>query len=262
MTTGAPAHAARFLRDAGTVTWDEARLSGARLDPRVSRLLHVVAELEADTSITTRHAHTLGIDRATDVAAFLPQWAAEEAEHARAIRVLLRHQTYDPPRTASPSIQRHRRLVARVPRQMLGRLRATGLVYCTLGAAAEYVTVVVYRELVAMVDDPSVASLLREITRQERRHCAFLLAAARERGSALSPGEARLTRWVLTRMWEPPGVPSLGIDVWRDAFAPLIDDATLRARVEKMDRIVDTIPHLAGMHLMGRFLTERVPLAA
>ena len=102
----------------------------------------------------------------------------------------------------------------------------------------------------------------REITRPERRHCAFLLTAARERGGAISSVEARLTRWVLEEMWEPPGVPSLGLDhVARPAFAPFIDDTTLRARVAEMDRIVDAIPHLADLHLMQRFLEQRVPLA-
>jgi len=257
-----PEHAARFLRDAGLVHWDEVACAGARVDPQVSRILHVVAQLEADTAITTQHAHTLGIDRADDIAAFLPQWAAEEAEHARAISVLLQHQTYVPPVAAPPAIARHRRLVARVPRQLFGRLRATGLVYCTLGAAAEYVTVVVYRELVAMVDDQAVEALLHEITHQERRHCAFLLTAARERARAISPVEGHLTRWVLAEMWAPPGVPSLGLDAWRDAFGPFIDDAVLRARVQEMDRIVDTIPHLGDLHLMQQFLEQRAPLAS
>jgi rubrerythrin len=257
-----PDHSTRFLREAGPVEWDEAGCRAARIDPPVSRILHVVAELEADTAITTRHAHTLGIDRADDVAAFLPQWAAEEAEHARAITILLGRQTYDPPVPAPPVIERRRRLVSHVPRQAIGRLRATGLVYCTLGAAAEYVTVVIYRELVTMVDDRAVAELLRGITRQERRHCAFFLSAARRRAREISPAEARLARWVLRAMWEPPGVPSLGLAAWRDAFAPFLDDRTLRARVVEMDRIVGTIPHLEGLHLMRDFLAEQVPQAA
>jgi rubrerythrin len=255
-----PEHATRFLREAGPVPWNEAACARARVDPQVSRILHVVAQLEADTAITTQHAHTLGIDRGADIAAFLRQWAAEEAEHSRAISLLLQHQTYDPPVPAPPAIERHRRLVARIPRQALGRMRTTGLVYCTLGAAAEYVTVVIYRELVTMIADPAVAALLRAITSQERRHCAFFLTAARERARALSPVEARLTRWVLAEMWAPPGVPSLGLDTWRDAFAPFVEDAALRTRVEEMDRVVDTIPHLAGLHLMQQFLEQCVPL--
>ncbi|MFN8028606.1 MAG: hypothetical protein U0W40_20300 [Acidimicrobiia bacterium] len=257
-----PDHAARFLRDSGLVEWDQGAFARAHVAPEWCQVLHVVAELEADTAITAQHAHTLGIDRAADIAAFLPVWADEEAEHARAIAILLRHQAYEPPVAAPAAIARHRRFVARLPRSLFGHLRPTGLVYCTLGAAAEYVTVVVYRELTTHVDDVAVARLLRDIERQERRHCAFFLTGARLRARELSNVEARLTRQLLRTMWEPPGVPSLGLPVWRDAFAPFLDDPALRSRVQEMDRIVDTIPHLGGMHLMERFLTEAVPLAA
>lgn len=262
MTARLPDHAARFLRDAGPVEWDDSILAAARVDPGWCRVLHVVAGLEADTAITAGHARTTGIDRADDLAAFLPAWADEEAEHARAISALLAHQAYEAPVPAPAAIARHRRVAARVPRSVLGRLRVTGLVYCTLGAAAEYVTVVVYRALAAQIGDPAVTSLLRDIERQERRHCAFLLTAARRRAHGLSPMEARVARRVLRTMWEPPGVPSLGLPVWRAAFAPFLVDAHLRARVREMDRVVDAVPHLDGLGLMDRFLREQVPLAA
>ena len=71
-----------------------------------------------------------------------------------------------------------------------------------------------------------------------------------------------LARRLLVEMWEPPGVPSLGIDLWRETFAPFLDDPALRAHVGAMDRVVDAIPHLGGLDLMARFLDERVPLAA
>jgi hypothetical protein len=252
-----PDHAERFLRDAGLVRWDEGGSASVHVRPDWSRMMHVVAGLEADTAITARCVQTLGLDRADDIAAFAPVWAAEEAAHARSIRALLAHQVYDQPAPAPPSIARKRRLLAGLPRRAAARLRPTGVVYCTLGAAAEYVTVLVYGELRARVGDPSVAGLLAEITRQERRHHAFFFTAARIRATALSPVEVRVTRRVLASMWQPPGVPSLGVSAWRQAFAPLLDDARLRARVLQMDRIVDAIPHLAGLRLMERFLADR-----
>jgi rubrerythrin len=257
-----PEHAARFLRDAGPVPWDESRLVAAHVDEPACRILHVVSGLEADTEITTRHARTLGIDRADDVSAFLDVWAAEEAEHAHALGALLAHQTYRAPEPAPASIERRRRLVALLPRQVLGRLPQTGLLYCALGAAAEYVTIAVYDELSGLVDDPAVDDLLRSISRQERRHCAFFLSAARARARAMSSVNGRLTRRVLVEMWDPPGVPSLGLAAWRDAFAPFLADAELRARVLEMDRVVDSIPHLEGLDLMLNFLRDHAPLDA
>jgi hypothetical protein len=254
-----PEHATRFLRGAGLVRWDAAELRTGRIGAGWCRMLHAVAQLEADTAITVEHAHTLGLDRHRDLAAFLPVWAAEEAEHARALRALLGRERYEVPPAPPAAIARTRHLTARIPRRPLGRWRPTGVVFGALGAAAEYVTVVVYQALAAQVGDPGVSSLLRDITRQERRHCAFFLAAARTRAPAMSRFEVRATRRVLTSMWAPPGVPSLGLPVWLDTFAPLLGDPALRARVRGMDRIVDSVPGLDGLHLMDGFLAQHLP---
>ncbi len=47
---------------------------------------------------------------------------------------------------------------------------------------------------------------------------------------------------------------SLGEVGWRDTPAPLLADVDVRARVEKMDRVLDSIPHLGGLRLMEAFL--------
>jgi hypothetical protein len=257
MAPRVPGHLTRFLRDAGLVEWHEATVVSAPVDPDWCRVLHVVAQLEADTAISAQHAHTLGIDRTADVAAFLPVWTAEEAAHAAAIRAVLERQVYEAPTAAPGSIARRRRTVARLPRRAIGRLRPIGVLYGVLGAAAEYVTVLVYGELATRVEDPAVVALLREIARQERRHCAFFRGLARQRAGALSRVEAQLARRVLMAMWEPPGVPSLGLTVWRETFAPLLEDPRLRERVLGMDRVVDSVPGLEDLGLMERFLTDR-----
>jgi len=252
-------HVERFLRRSGLIDWDGDLLARSRLDPELCRTLHVAALLEQDTEITVRQTRALGLDRVDDVAAFLPVWEAEEAEHARALRWLLSHQHYRPPQPHPAAISRRRRLVARVPASTVGRLSPTALVYCALGAAAEYVTILTYTELVREVDDPAVDALLRAITRQEGRHFAFFLAAARSRAHAISPTSGRLARRALVALWEPVGVPSLGIDAWTAQFGRLLDDARFRARIEGMDRVVDSIPHLGGLRLMETFLRARVP---
>lgn len=262
MSSALPEHAARFLRGAGLVRWNQSAFGTPRVGARWCRILHAVAGLEADTAITVRHAHTLGLDRHRDLAAFLPAWAVEEAEHARAIRALLAHELYEAPHAAPASIVRMRGLSARMPRRALGRWRPSGVVFGALGAAAEYVTVVVYHEVASQVGNPAVASLLREITKQERRHSAFFLTAARTRAAGMSTTEAWCARRVVASMWAPPGVPSLGLPVWLDTFAPLLGDEHLRARVREMDRIVDTIPGLEGLHLMNGFLAAHAPPGA
>jgi len=252
-------YTSRFLSRSGLITWDRDALASCRIDEELCGILHVAALLEQDTDISARQARSLGIDCAPDVAEFLPVWESEEAEHARALRFLLAHQTYAHPQPRPKAIPLRRRWVARVPLTALRRLPQVGFVFCALAAAAEYVTIVTYMELAGVVEHPAAASLIRDIARQEGRHFAFFLAAARARGAALSPASGRLARRALEVLWEPVGVPSLGLPAWRAIFARFLERDDLRTRVQVMDRVVDTIPHLAGLYLMSDFLRERAP---
>jgi hypothetical protein len=257
-----PAYVDRFFRQAGVIEWDQAEFASARLDTGMARILHVGALLEDDTAITIRQGRALGIDRSPDISAFLPVWDAEEAEHGRALHALLSGQRYDAPIAAPLSISLRRRVVARVPARLLGRLPQTAFLFCVLGAAAEYLATVTYTELAKRDDNPAVVSLLRRITRQEARHFAFFLAAAHERAEQLSSIQGRISRRVLEALWEPIGVPSLGRAVWEDLFADWIADPQFAGRLRMMDRVLDDIPHIGAMHLMGRFLDDTIARTA
>lgn len=140
-------HVERFRAHAGLIAWDGEALARVRLAPDLARILHVAALLEEDTTITTRQASSLGLERSDDLAVFLPQWALEEDEHGRALRALLSHQEYEPPACRPASVPHRRRLVARVPVHLLGRVPSVPFVFCVLGAAAEYVATSLYAEL-------------------------------------------------------------------------------------------------------------------
>ncbi len=249
-------HVDRFRAQAGLIAWDGEALARVRLASDLARVLHVAALLEEDTTITTRQASSLGLERSDDLAVFLPQWALEEDEHGRALRALLSQQVYDPPACRPASVPHRRRLVARVPAHLLGHVPSVPFVFCVLGAAAEYVATSLYAELARQAPVPAVEQLLRSIARQEARHFAFFLAAARLRGDAMSDLEGRLSRRVLAAVWEPIGVPTLGRAAWLEVFAGWLADEHLRQRLEMMDRVVDSVPHLAGMRLMGTFLED------
>lgn len=256
--TNLPGHAERFLRRSGVITWHREDLSSCELYQQVSRILHAFAVLEEDTAISARQARSLGLDRSSDIAAFLPVWEQEEAEHGRALRFVLAQQQYNFPEPRPKAISLRRRFVALLPATVFRRLPQTELVYCALGAAAEYVTIAAYTEVAKLVEPPAVVALLRSINRQEGRHMAFFLSAARARADATSKFNGALARRVLTSLWEPPGVASLGLSVWRTMFAPLLDNDEFLARAEEMDRVVDTIPHLEGLKLMGTFIRQNV----
>lgn len=250
-------HVGRFQSHQGLITWDEAALAGCRIEPTAARFLHVAALLEDDTAITTRQATALGLHRSGDLAVFLPQWSCEEAEHGRALWTLLAQQTYEPPAPAPRTTSLRRRMVAHVPASAVGLLPQAPFLFCVLGAAAEYVATVIYAELAKQATASPVSALLRAIARQEARHFAFFLAAARLRGDDLSAFEGRTARRALEAMWEPIGVPTLGATAWHALFDSWLSDHHTRTRIERMDRIVDSIPHLAGAQLMASFLDVR-----
>ena len=153
-----------------------------------------------------------------------------------------------------------RHLVALLPTRALHRFGPTAFVYCALGAAGEYSAIVSYTELIKGIGSPAVVALLRAITRQEGRHLAFFMAAAQARAATLSDVDGRVARRVLGSVWRPVGVPTLGLAAWRGVFARFLADDAFRRRVEGTDRVIDLIPHLGGLHLMGAFLAEHAPI--
>jgi len=59
---------------------------------------------------------------------------------------------------------------------------------------------------------------------------------------------------VLRAVWEPIGVPTLGIAAWSEVFSEWLADPRIQQRLVMMDRVVDSIPHLDGVGLMATFL--------
>lgn len=254
--SGGPVYLDRFQARAGLITWDMEGLAGIHLAPDFAQILHAAALLEEDTALTVRQCNSFGFDRLADLAPFLPQWEAEEAEHARALRALVAHQTSVAGGGQSGRTRSVDQLVASVPARFLGRSAHAPFIFCALGAAAEYVATALYAELAERANPPVLTQLLRSIARQEARHLAFFLAAARVRGRQMSSLGGRFSRGVLRAIWAPIGVPTLGQEAWLEMFAEWLDDDHLRNRLEMMDRVVDSIPQLAGMRLMGTFLDE------
>jgi hypothetical protein len=257
VTSDLPVHALRFLRQSELIDWDTRVVQTCQLTRDVAHILHAAALIEQDTAITARQARSLGIDSSADIGAFLSAWEREEAEHSRALHYLSENQAYTMPASRLGSIPPRRRLLAKLPAGPLRWLPQTEFVYCALGAAGEYVALVSYTEVQKLIDDAVAVALLREIIRQEGRHLAFFMDAARVRAVNLSTLSGHTARYAFKALWEPVGVPSLGIEAWRDVFAPLLKRESFRKRLTVMDRVIDTIPPLHGLGLMTNFLADQ-----
>jgi hypothetical protein len=91
--------------------------------------------------------------------------------------------------------------------------------------------------------------------RQEGRHIDFYVAQARRRLSESRAAE-RLTRTALRRLWAPVGSGVMPRAEIRFLAAHLFDDGAGRAAARRVDRQIDRLPGLEGLHLLESSVAE------
>jgi hypothetical protein len=99
-----------------------------------------------------------------------------------------------------------------------------------------------------------LSELLRRIMKQEGRHIDFYASQARSRLGD-SRAAQKVTRWALRRFWAPVGtgvVPDQEVDFLR---AYLFGDQDGQAMAGRIDRRVDRLPGLEGLHLLQGAVT-------
>jgi len=123
------------------------------------------------------------------------------------------------------------------------------------GAVNEWTTQAGYARLAAKADNPVLGELLRRIMRQEGRHIDFYAAQAKSR-LADSGAAQRLTRTALRRLWAPVGSGVMPTDEIRFLVGHLFADGTGLATAQRIDRHIDRLPGLDGLHLVENSVAE------
>ena len=100
-----------------------------------------------------------------------------------------------------------------------------------------------------------LGELLRRIMRQEGRHIDFYAAQAKSR-LADSRAAQRLTRTALRRLWAPVGRASCPPTRSASSSAHLFADGTGLATAQRIDRHIDRLPGLEGLHLIENSVAE------
>ncbi len=207
---------------------------------------HTVCYLR-DLLLTPAHADPV-------ITAFLGFWVYEEYWHGEALAAVL--DAHDEP-SAEPRVVRLRRSLGwrdRV-RPLLTTAGATlagrdfVAVHMSWGAINEWSTQAGYGQLAQRGGHPLLAELLRRIMRQEGRHIDFYASEA-ERRLARSPKARRLTRFALRRLWRPVGTGVMPPAEARFVIDHLFGDADGREVARRIDRRVDRLPGLDGLHLL------------
>jgi rubrerythrin len=228
----------------------------APLSDDVLRCLRYMHDIEMHTICYLRDLLVTSAHRDPEITTFLTLWSYEELWHGEAIARVLRAHGEVAGRERVRVLRRHRRLIEAIApmKHMLGSAvagSAMTAVHMTWGAVNEWTTQAGYARLAARADHPVLAELLRRIMKQEGRHIDFYASQATAR--LATDRRARvLTRFALRTLWAPVGSDVMPDGEVRHLIGFLFGGDDGRAMAARIDRRIDQLPGLDGLHLVAR----------
>lgn len=227
------------------------------------RCLQYMHDVEFHTVCYLRDLLVSPAHRDPTVTAFLTFWNWEEYWHGEALsRVLAMHGR----RSGPPRIEDRRASLGWRDRlspalHLLGSLVAGQdytAVHMTWGAVNEWSAQAGYALLAQRSGHPVLAELLRRIMRQEGRHVDFYASQATARLER-SRRSRTLTRAVLDRFWAPVGSTIMPPAEVAFMVGYLFGDETGLEYARRIDRRVDRLPGLEGLHVVERSIQRLLP---
>ena len=238
---------------------DLGAFSDQPLDPDTLRCLRYMHDVEGHTVCYLRDMLVTRAHRDPQVTAFLTCWSYEEHWHGEAIGQVLDAHGEASGRSRLADMRRRlpkrdalRPMVFNITSAFTRHLTALHMAW---GAVNEWTTQAGYARLAAKADNPVLGELLRRIMRQEGRHIDFYAAQAKSR-LADSGAAQRLTRTALRRLWAPVGSGVMPTDEIRFLVGHLFADGTGLATAQRIDRHIDRLPGLDGLHLVENSVAE------
>lgn len=235
---------------------DFSEFSRRPLSPGALRCLRYMHDIEYHTVCYMRDLLVTRVHRDHEISSFLTFWCFEEYWHGEAIgQVLSAHEEAAHGQRVQPLRARLRRREALKPfLHAVGSMvagREWLAVHMAWGAVNEWTTQAGYARLAATEGHPVLTDLLKRIMRQEGRHIDFYATHAR---AALdgSRRAQRLARLALNRAWTPVGAGVMPPEELDHLARHLFDGAAGRAAAARVDRQVDRLPGLEGLHLLER----------
>jgi rubrerythrin len=246
-----------YTKDWGPVAWRSLESSEFRCDdPTTGRMLYALALIEADSMTMRRRISAIGADRVEELLEFITIWLAEEGEHSRALTQMAVMHGFELKSLATRRTTRDLRTLLTWPMlYVLRELRGICAAYCTLGAMQELIALATYHHLAADCKSDEIRSVLQAIARQESHHMRFYRRAA-ELFLRDSKAAQRNTRFLIQRLWQPPGLDLLGPGNYEVIFGPILNDPRYAARLLRVDHIVNGLPGMSDIHVAADYLDE------
>ncbi|MDQ6839521.1 MAG: ferritin-like domain-containing protein [Actinomycetota bacterium] len=229
------------------------------LDAGTLRCLQYMHDIENHTVCYLRDVLVTDAHQDPEITTFLTLWNYEEHWHGEALgRVLAAHgQPAGRSRIANVRRQLDRFDRLRPVTFVLGSVLVPDMVaiHMVWGAINEWTTQAGYSLLARKAKHPVLSELLKRIMRQEGRHIDFYATEGGRRlaGSRISQ---RVTRAALRRYWRPVGHkvrPDAEISFLVDH---LFSDPQGMKAADRIDRNVDRLPGLEGLHLVRNGLAR------
>ncbi|HUC36026.1 MAG TPA: ferritin-like domain-containing protein [Acidimicrobiales bacterium] len=233
------------------------------LDEQSLRCLRYMHDVEGHTMCYLRDVLATHAHRDPDITAFLACWSYEEHWHGDAIaKVLKTHgEVAGPSRLAAARRRLPKRDALRPVFFAIGSavMRQLTALQMAWGAVNELSTQAGYARLAQKARHPVLSELLRRIMRQEGRHIDFYAAEARQL-LGTSRIAQRLTRFALMRAWAPVGSGVMPPSEVGFLVAHLFGDEEGVKAARRIDKQVDRLPGLEGLHLVETAATRIRPL--
>jgi hypothetical protein len=234
--------------------WDDLDLASFRyspLDQPTLRCLRYMHDVESHTMCYLREILVTRAHRDPELTAFLSCWCFEEHWHGEAIADVLRFHGESAGEARVAQTRGHRRQSLRPMAFQLASAVSARIVPVLMawGAINERTTQAGYGRLATTADSPVLAELLRRIMRQEGRHIAFYTEQARQRLEGDVRAQ-RLTRFVLKRFWAPVGSGVMPVEETDFLVGHLFGGSDGLEVARRIDRGVDGLPGLGGLHLV------------
>jgi hypothetical protein len=225
------------------------------LDEPTLRCIRYMHDVEHHTVCYLRDLLVTPLHQDPAVTTFLSIWAYEEHWHGEALgSVLAAHgepannERISAMRTSLGVRDRLRPLVSQLTSSVVPG--ATG-VHLAWGAVNEWTTQAGYARLGQLAHHQTLTELLRRIMRQEGRHIDFY---AHEAAKRLGEHRAarRIARMALRRFWAPVGSGVMPDQEVSFLVKHLFSGEAGVASLARIDRQIDRLPGLAGLHLAER----------
>jgi hypothetical protein len=215
-------------------------------------------DVESHTICYLRDILVTRAHREPEVTAFLACWSYEEHWHGDAIaKVLDAHGEDSASRLASmrQHLPRNDSIRPAVFSALSAMTKHLPAVHMAWGAVNEWSTQTGYGRLIDKAKHPVLTELLRRIMRQEGRHIDFYASESTRRLGA-SRAARRLTRYALSHYWGPVGSGVMPKAEIRFLSTYLFGDEEGRRAARRVDRQIDRLPGLEGMHLLDGAIAD------